>query len=169
MTPINGNDSLIRSTTPKELDMIKIDLERFLRQVTVEALHELVDGSTDPIAIQEFFESHSQFRISCGCTQLIKVEHISDSEKVLTLCFSSLYLFENRYYLPMYELDKVLWKFKIPEYRYFEDPSDAAESSETEEGVVEWLVRAEIEIVEYNAEILKLDYSTLCNTAISIN
>ena len=145
------------------------DLERFLKQVTVEALHELVDGSTDPIAIQEFFESHSQFRISCGCTQLIKVEHISDSEKVLTLCFSSLYLVENRYYLPMYELDKMLWKFKLPEYRYFEDSSNASTHTDSEEGVVEWLVRAEIEIVEYNPEILKLDYSTLCNTAISIN
>lgn len=148
--------------------MTKTDLERFLRQVTVEALHELVDGSTDPIAIQEFLESHSQFRISCHCTQLIKVEHISNSEKVLTLCFSSLYLVENSYYLPMYELDKMLWKFKIPEYRYFEDPSDAAEHSETEEGVVEWLVRAEIEILDFNPEILNLDYATLCNTALSI-
>lgn len=145
------------------------DLERFLKQVTVEALHELVDGSTDPIAIQEFFESHSQFRISCGCTQLIKVEHISDSEKVLTLCFSSLYLVENRYYLPMYELDKLLWKFKIPQYRYFEVPSNFSAHTEAEEGVVEWLVRAEIEIIDYNPEILKLGYATLCKTAISVN
>jgi hypothetical protein len=158
-----------QSSTPKEIAMTMSDLERFLRQVTVEALHELVDGSTDPIAIQEILESHSQFRISCGCTQLLYVEHISDSEKVLTLCFSSLYLVENRYYLPMYELDKVLWKFKIPEYRYFEDPSDSSDHSEAEEGVVEWLVRAEIEILEYNPEILKLDYPALCNTAGSIN
>jgi len=149
--------------------MTKTDLERFLRQLTVEALHELVDGSSDPIAIEEFLESHSRFRISCGCTQLLKVDHISDSEKVLTLCFSSLYLFENRYFLPMYELDKLLWKFKLPEYRYFDDSSDASTHTETEEGVVEWLVRAEIEIVEYNPEILNLNYATLCNTAISVN
>ena len=70
-----------------------------------------------------------------------------------------------------YELQQLIWIFKLPQYDCGEeevvaDDEEGQISIRSEEGVVEWLIRGSVEILNVSDLTYKLDFETLYHTVI---
>jgi len=131
--------------------MNESDLKSELFKLSVETIHRLTDGSQDPITIQEALERNSNTGTVLHCVEILKVISHTNSEKDVTFILSKNFINDNLKMTRDYELDKLVWSFKLPEYdigevkTLMDDDSGTIEMS-SEEGVIEWLGRSTIQL-----------------------
>ena len=103
--------------------------------------------------------------------QIHDIKNISDSEKEIRFAFSPDYLSTNIDLVMEYELHQLIWIFKLPQYdsgknEVVVDDEEGQISIRSEEGVVEWLIRGTVEILNVSDLSYKLDLETLYHTVI---
>ena len=140
-------------------ELTKSELINLLFKVSVKAIHELCNGSEDPLFIQESIEYYSRTRPILESVQIMNVDNISDSEKEIKFILSPNYLEKHRYIALTNFLNELKWIFKLPNYE-----SDYEHDYEDEEGAVSWLSRGQVEIISINSETLQMDLATFQST-----
>ena len=146
-------------------------LKNLLVKVSFMAVYQLSNGSEDPIFVQASIEHNSYTRPILTPVQILEIKNISDSEKEIKFALSPDYLSTNIDLVVEYELHKLIWIFKLPEYDNGEeevvvDDEEGQISIRSEEGVVEWLIRGTVEILNVSDLSYKLDLETLYHTVI---
>ena len=81
------------------------------------------------------------------------------------------YLSKNIDLVIEYELHQLIWIFKLPQYdngqnEVLVDDEEGQISIRSEEGVVEWLIRGTVEILNVSDLTYRLDLETLYHTVI---
>ena len=141
--------------------MTEAELKSELYKLSVEAIYRLTKGSQDPITIQEALERNSNTGSILYCVEILKVINYSNSKKDVKFILSKNFVNDNLKLTLDYQLDKLLWSFKLPEYdigeleTLIEDDSGSIEMC-SEEGVVEWLSRSSIELDRVNKSTFNL-------------
>jgi len=131
--------------------MTEDELKSELFKLSVEAIYRLTDGSQDPITIQEDLERNSNTGTVLYCVEILKVISHSNSKKDVSFILSQNFVNDNLELTRDYDLDKLVWSFKLPEYdigeveTLMDDESGTIEMC-SEEGVIEWLSRSSIEL-----------------------
>ena len=146
-------------------------LKNLLAKVSFLAVYQLSNGSEDPISVQASIEHNSFTRPILTPVQVLDIENISDSEKEIRFALSPDYLSTNIDLVMEYGLHQLIWIFKLPQYDYgvdevFVDDEEGQISIRSEEGVVEWLIRGTVEILNVSDLTYKLDLETLYHTVI---
>ena len=146
-------------------------LKNLLVKVSFLAVFQLSNGSEDPISVQESIEHNSYIRPILTPVQVLDIKNISDSEKVIRFALSPDYLSKNIDLVIEYELHQLIWIFKLPQYdngqnEVLVDDEEGQISIRSEEGVVEWLIRGTVEILNVSDLSYKLDLETLYHTVI---
>jgi len=146
-------------------------LTNLLVKVSLLAIYQLSKGSEDPISVQESIEHNSYTRPILNPVQILEIKNISDSEKEIRFAFSPDYLSTNIDLVMEYELHQLIWFFKLPQYdsgknEVVVDDEEGQISIRSEEGVVEWLIRGTVEILNVSDLSYKLDLETLYHTVI---
>jgi hypothetical protein len=146
-------------------------LTNLLVKVSLLAIYQLSKGSEDPISVQESIEHNSYTRPILNPVQILDIKNISDSEKEIRFAFSPDYLSTNIDLVMEYELHQLIWIFKLPQYdsgknEVVVDDEEGQISIRSEEGVVEWLIRGTVEILNVSDLSYKLDLETLYHTVI---
>ena len=131
--------------------MNESELKSELFKLSVEAIYSLTDGSQDPIKIQEAIVRNSNIGTVLCCVEILEVISHSNSKKDVSFILSQNFVNDNLELTRDYELDKLLWSFKLPEYdigeveTLIDDETGTIEMC-SEEGVIEWLSRSSIEL-----------------------
>lgn len=146
-------------------------LKNLLAKVSFLAVFQLSNGSEDPISVQESIELNSYTRPILTPVQILDIEKISDSEKEIRFALSPDYLSTNIDLVMEYELHQLIWVFKLPQYDIDKnevvlDDEEGQISIRSEEGVVEWLIRGTVEILNVSDLTYKLDLEKLYHTVI---
>ena len=146
-------------------------LKNLLVKVSFLAVYQMSNGSEDPISVQESIKHNSYTRPVLTPVQILDIKNISDSEKEIKFAFSPDYLSTNIDLVMEYELQQLIWIFKLPQYDYGEeevvvDDDEGQISIRSEEGVVEWYLRGSVEILNVSDLTYKLDLETLYHTVI---
>ena len=146
-------------------------LKNVLAKVSFLAVFQMSNGSEDPISVQESIEHNSYTRPVLTPVQILDIKNISDSEKEIKFALSPDYLSTNIDLVMEYELQQLIWIFKLPQYDCGEeevvaDDEEGQISIRSEEGVVEWLIRGSVEILNVSDLTYKLDFETLYHTVI---
>ena len=151
--------------------MTEDELKNFLFRLSVESIYRLSDGSNDPIAIQESLERNSDTNIILYCVEITDVFNRTNSEKDVKFNLSQNYKDENPHLTKAYGLDKLIWMFKLPQYdsgpieMLMESDEDKLEFS-SEEGVVEWLTRSTVELINFDKKIFNLSLKDFHNSVV---
>lgn len=133
--------------------MTESDLKNLLFKLSVQAVYEMSNKTDDPISLQESLQRVCVYRPIVGAVQIYNITNHSDSQKDIIFMFSPYYLYENRSLVFPYDLNDLIWMFKIPEYDYgesetiFKDEHGAIDMV-SEEGIVNWLGRSSIDIIK---------------------
>lgn len=146
-------------------------LKNLLVKVSFLAVFQLSNGSEDPISVQESIEHNAYTRPILTPVQILDIENINDSEKEIKFALSPDYLSTNIDLVIEYELHQLIWIFKLPQYdngqnEVVVDDEEGQISIRSEEGVVEWLIRGTVEILNVSDLTYKLDLETLYHTVI---
>ena len=154
--------------------MTEEQLKNLLFKISVMAVHSISEGSTDPISVQEAIEHNSTTRPILFSTQIMNVKNISNSEKEITFAFSPDYLIENQSLVLQGGLNELAWIYKLPAYDYgneeiLMEDKEGTISMRSEEGVVEWLIRGNIEITSINKATYSIELETLYHSVIQTN
>lgn len=154
--------------------MTEEQLKNLLFKISVMAVHSISDGSNDPISVQESIEKNSYTRPIIFSTQIMDVKNISDSEKKITFALSPDFLIENQSLVIEGCLDKLIWTYNLPKYDYGDEEvlmkdAEGIISMRTEEGVVEWLIRGTIELIQVIPLIYELDLEILYHSVMNTN
>ena len=93
------------------------------------------------------------------------------TEKEIRFALSPDYLSTNIDLVMEYELHQLIWIFKLPKYdngknEVVVDDEEGQISIRSEEGVVEWLIRGTVDILNVSDLSYKLDLETLYHTVI---
>ena len=151
--------------------MTEDELKNFLFRLSVEAIYRLSDGSNDPITIQESLERNSDTNLILYCVEITDVFNHTNSEKDVKFNLSQNYKDENPHLTKVYGLDKLIWMFKLPQYdsgpieTLMESDEDKLEFS-SEEGVVEWLTRSTVELINFDKKIFNLSLKDFHNSVV---
>lgn len=153
--------------------MTEAELNNLLVKVSVQAIYQLSDGSRDPITVQEAIERNANCRPILPPIQILEVQSPTTGYKTIKFFLSPDYLMDNRHLNNGYSLDMLTWKFNLPAYDYGEeevlvDDASGTISMRSEEGIVEWLMRGVVEIVNVNELIYQLELETLYHSLIEI-
>ena len=153
--------------------MTEAELNNLLVKVSVQAIFQLSDGSSDPITVQEAIERYAHCRPILPPIQILEVQSPPTGYKTIKFFLSPDYLMDNRQLKNRYSLDMLIWAFNLPAYDYGEeevlvDDASGTISMRSEEGVVEWLMRGVVEIVNVNELIYQLELETLYHSLIEI-
>jgi hypothetical protein len=137
-----------------------------LLKLSIRAIHRAVEGSHDPITIQEYLEHFASFRPILGPVQISKYAGISDSKKITTFMLSPEYFDRNIFLATQHALYNLEWTFHTPEYDYGYAPDLTAKNIihhpvNNEEGVVEWLTRSKVELSNVNQLIYSIEADIL--------
>ena len=146
-------------------------LKNLLAKVSFLAVYQLSNGSEDPISVQDSIEHNSFTRPILTPVQILDIKNISDSGKEIKFALSPDYLSTNIDLVMEYELQQLMWIFKLPQYdngvdEVVVDDEEGQISIRSEEGVVEWLSRGTIEIHNVSDLSYKLDLEMLYHTVI---
>ncbi len=146
-------------------------LKNLLVKISVLAVYQMSNGSEDPVAVQESIEHKSYTRPILTPVQVLDIKNIRDSEKEIKFALSPDYLATNIDLVMEYELQQLIWIFKLPQHDYGEeevvvDDDEGQISIRSEEGVVEWFIRGSVEILNVSDLTYKLDLETLYHTVI---
>lgn len=147
------------------------ELKNLLAKVSFLAVYQLSNGSEDPISVQASIEHNSYTRPILSPVQILDIKNNSDSGKEIKFALSPDYLSTNIDLVMEYELQQLIWIFKLPQYDNGEDEvvvddEEGLISIRSEEGVVEWLIRGSVEIHNVSDLSYKLDLETLYHTVI---
>ena len=151
--------------------MNESELKSELFKLSVEAIYRLTDGSQDPITIQEALERNSNTGTVLYCVEILKVISHSNSKKDVSFILSQNFVNDNLELTRDYELDKLVWSFKFPEYdigdveTLMEDELGTIEMS-SEEVFTEWLIRSSIELVRVKKSTYDLTIKEFQNAVI---
>ena len=147
------------------------ELKNLLAKVSLLAVYQLSNGSEDPISVQESIGHNSFTRPILTPVQILDIKNISDSGIEIKFALSPDYLSTNIDLVMEYELQQLIWIFKLPQYdngvdEVVVDDEEGQISIRSEEGVVEWLSRGTIEIHNVSDLSYKLDLEMLYHTVI---
>jgi len=151
--------------------MTEAELNNLLVKVSVQAIFELSDGNTDPIAVQEIIERNSYFRPVLSPIQILEVQSSPSGYTTIKFLLSPDFLIHNINITINNSLDKLIWTFELPPFSYGEeevlvDDASGTISMRSEEGVVEWLMRGVVEIVSVSDLTYQLELETLYHSLI---
>jgi hypothetical protein len=96
--------------------MTEAELKSELFKLSVEAIYRLTEGSQDPITIQEALERNSNTGSILHCVEILNVISYSNSKKDVEFILSKNFINDNIKLTSDYQLDKLIWSFKLPEY-----------------------------------------------------
>jgi hypothetical protein len=153
--------------------MTEAELNNLLVKVSVQAIFDLSDGNTDPIAVQEIIERNSYFRPVLSPIQIFEVQSSPSGYTKIKFLLSPDFLIYNINITINNSLDKLIWTFELPPCSYGEedvlvDDASGTISMRSEEGVVEWLMRGVVEIVSVSDLTYQLELETLYHSLIEI-
>jgi hypothetical protein len=151
--------------------MTEAELKKTLFKLSVEAIYYLSRGSYSALTIQEYVEKNSNSRPVLSCAQIMKVNNISDSEKEIHFVLSPDYLSFNRSLVLQADLDELKWSFKLPSYinEITEDLLPYLREGakvQAEEGVIEWLISSEVDLIEIGHRTYDLDFEIFHNSIV---
>ena len=147
------------------------ELRRQLFNLSAKAIYHLSNGITDPISIQEVIEKNTFFRPILHCVQIMNVKNISNSEKEITLVMSPDYLMENIDLVYKGLLNELMWIILLPQYDYgvdevIADDEEGKIEIRSEEGLINWIARAQIKILQCNQETYKISAEEFNNSIV---
>ena len=153
--------------------MTEAELNNLLVKVSVQAIFQLSDGSSDPIAVQEAIEKNTYFREIFSPVQILDIKNSTTGEKQIKFFLSPDYLMDNWNLALGHLLADLVWTFNLPAYDYGEeevlvDDASGTISMRSEEGLLEWLMRGVVEIVSVSDLTYKLELETLYHSLIEI-
>lgn len=144
--------------------MTEAELKNQLFKISVFAIYQLSNESSDPITIQESLERKGILNPTIDPIQILNVKSLGDSEKIITFKFSQRFLNINPMLAREGRLNELEWTFQTPAYDYGDSVGD--ESTDNEEGAANWVARGVIEITQKNNSVLSLNSEEFCSALI---